>query len=569
MLSKENLLNLLQKYSEDEKYFDKYGIPDYERIKELIVSEISSNNLFNKDFLNVYFILKHLKIDREPVIENLIKKLNGFLLSYRDGIEYLWINDSIFLLEILNGNFYEGLKNYCKRLFVFTDNSMIIGNDYDIFLSEFFKKLDNGEIIFELISSVSQKDFFINLKYKERIMVFTWMDFLYQYLKGSEQEKVKKLWKIYKETLNVLIEAGHIRDVMYLENLIYTRSIHAVENLTDDFVKIENDICQPCRGLYKSWISEHNLTPCKSEINKEGKIKIAIVRPTITFWSPFKLEFSLVKNLLQEKDFKEKYELYFYSMTLPDFGTLQSEEKCVELLRTIDVEVKKPVEKYLEQGLYANRHRLILEFRESLIKDDIDIIIYSDHFYSVGEFLFLSRAAPKQIYWCHLNHEVDMEGIDKRIIHYPPPKDSRFKDAFEMFELELDEMFLKADEEKNKEEAKKIRSRFPENTVILGSIGRLLKVDNYDYLSAVAEILKSNPDTVYLACGTGNENSVREKVRKLGIEKRFFFEGFVNPKIYRYVIDIYLNTFPFHSGEAIKEFMAKDEESFVVSCEME
>jgi hypothetical protein len=31
------------------------------------------------------------------------------------------------------------------------------------------------------------------------------------------------------------------------------------------------------------------------------------------------------------------------------------------------------------------------------------------------------------------------------------------------------------------------------------------------------------------------------------------------------VIDIYLNTFPFFSGEAIREFTAKDEESFVVS----
>jgi predicted O-linked N-acetylglucosamine transferase (SPINDLY family) len=353
---------------------------------------------------------------------------------------------------------------------------------------------------------------------------------------------------------------------MYLENIIYSRAIHAVEYLTEDFKKIENDICRPCRKLYKEWIDSHKLLPCKSEVNKNGKIKIAIVKPSIAFNSPFKLEYSLTKNLMQDKTFRDRYEIYFYSMTLPDFGTIESEEKCTAMLNEIGIKVEKTVEKYLEQGLAANRHKLVLEFREQLIKDEIDIIIYSDHLYSVGEFLFISRAAPKQIYWCHMNHEIDISEIDKRIIHYPPPPDSAFKDDFEFFDIEQDEMFIKGDEEENKKAAKQIRKKFPENVIILGSIGRLVKVDNYDYLSAVAEILKSNPDTIYLACGEGNKNSIRKKLKQLKIdENRFYFEGFVDVKVYRYVIDIYLNTFPFHSGEAIREFTAKDEESFVVS----
>jgi glycosyltransferase involved in cell wall biosynthesis len=93
-------------------------------------------------------------------------------------------------------------------------------------------------------------------------------------------------------------------------------------------------------------------------------------------------------------------------------------------------------------------------------------------------------------------------------------------------------------------------------------------VNNWEYLSAVAEIMKNNPETVYLACGTGSEEEIKEKVEKLGIADRFYFEGFVDPHVYGYVIDIYLNTFPEPGGLSVLEFIKKaqhNENKFVVS----
>jgi hypothetical protein len=80
--------------------------------------------------------------------------------------------------------------------------------------------------------------------------------------------------------------------------------------------------------------------------------------------------------------------------------------------------------------------------------------------------------------------------------------------------------------------------------------------------------LEENPKSIYLACGTGNEESIKQKLVKYNIPKeRFLFEGFVNAHVYGYIIDVYLNTFPEPSGESANEFLKKGEDKFIVSME--
>ncbi len=46
-----------------------------------------------------------------------------------------------------------------------------------------------------------------------------------------------------------------------------------------------------------------------------------------------------------------------------------------------------------------------------------------------------------------------------------------------------------------------IRSRYPKEAIILGFIGRLIKMDSDEYLEAVARIMMQNKNTIFLACG--------------------------------------------------------------------
>ncbi len=548
-----------------------FELPQIEEIKLEVIEDIDKGNFIPKEYLLIYFLYKDDNLNNDPVIQNYINKLEQKLFYMKeDNFFKLNLINTIFLLEILNNNFENGLIDYCKRLFIFTNIYLLVNEDYFNFLREFISELNDNSITIEIFKNTLDVNFINKLNFKNRVMIFTWIDVIFGCMNLSQKERINVLYDLFKKLLYWLIGIKAIREVMVLETLIYSRFSTAVENLVYDFKKLEDEICKPCRELYKEWIKNHKelFIPAKKEVNKEGKIKLAFVRPIVTFWSPFKLEYSLIKALLNDEKFIEKYELYFYLMTIPDFLVKKEEDECVKMLEDLGIKVIRPTLDFYYEGPFADRCELVIKFREKLIKDEIDIVIYSDHFYSVGEFLFLSRCAPKQIYWVHMNHEVDFEGIDKRIIHYPPPPNSRCKDKFEVFKISQDEIFLRGNEEKYKEKAKEIRKKFPPDAIILGSIGRLIKVDNYDYLSAVAEILKQNPETIYLACGEGYSDSIKEKLKKLNIdENRFFLEGWVEPKVYRYVIDIYLNTFPFSSGEALSEFCAKDGEKYVVSLE--
>jgi glycosyltransferase involved in cell wall biosynthesis len=94
--------------------------------------------------------------------------------------------------------------------------------------------------------------------------------------------------------------------------------------------------------------------------------------------------------------------------------------------------------------------------------------------------------------------------------------------------------------------------------VFLGTIGRLVKIDSDEYIKTVAKILKQNPNTLYFACGAGNIDSIKEKLKKYDIpESRFVFTGQVNPHVFGWVIDIWLDSFPLRQGHSLVEAQAK------------
>ncbi len=44
---------------------------------------------------------------------------------------------------------------------------------------------------------------------------------------------------------------------------------------------------------------------------------------------------------------------------------------------------------------------------------------------------------------------------------------------------------------------------------------------------------------------------------QFGLADRVFFEGFVDPHVFGYAIDLYLDTFPLESGESLNEYITK------------
>ena len=103
-----------------------------------------------------------------------------------------------------------------------------------------------------------------------------------------------------------------------------------------------------------------------------------------------------------------------------------------------------------------------------------------------------------------------------------------------------------------------LKEHFGEDTIFLGTIGRLIKIESEEYIKVIAQIMQENPNTVYLACGSGNVENIKKLMQKYGIDlQRVLFPGNVNPHIFGWVIDVWINTYPLFQGVSQEEYHAK------------
>ena len=124
-----------------------------------------------------------------------------------------------------------------------------------------------------------------------------------------------------------------------------------------------------------------------------------------------------------------------------------------------------------------------------------------------------------------------------------------------------------------KEKIAQIRSEFPQGSVILGSIGRLTKLNSKEYWQCVIEIMQRYPQSIYLACGGGNESLISECITSCFTQEaeaqaflqRVHFTGYIDSGIYGHIIDIWLDSFPLEQGESRIEYVAKGGLSITLS----
>ncbi|RAX56886.1 hypothetical protein CCZ01_08070 [Helicobacter monodelphidis] len=295
-----------------------------------------------------------------------------------------------------------------------------------------------------------------------------------------------------------------------------------------------------------------HLPPCKKS-QKKGKKLIGILKDRAVQNSPFKVEYSFLKAFLSIPELKGKYEFKVYLM-----GFVEKSDDDLEIIKDyqeLGIEVIDVVSvlNVAAFKFYTSHLSRAMSVREQIIADGVDIILSPNNGYGISDFILATRSAPLQVFWSHGNAVYDIKGIDRRISHFQP--DGGFQ--FEQFSVPMDiERFYNPPVTS---EAIFVESnRFPHDKVVLGVIGRLVKVNNEEFLSAIAEVMHQYPETIFIAAGHGNYDSVREKMDKLGIGKeRFFMPGHIDAHIYGHIIDIFCNTFPLQQGESLAEYASK------------
>jgi len=494
---------------------------------------------------NIIFFLLDNKIENnDPEIDRYIEIIKKSLLNSELTTEKVLLIRVLFVLE----NYRDkdlAIKNFILRTLKIPATET---HDYIAIFKKFIVKIEFSTT-FELLnknilqlSTQSEKDL---------RNFFAWcLHVIWNIKEFYNHSNWVMLYSNLKILISELIKQEKISSVMYVEFFTY----HIMGNnfqTIDEWREFNKNITQKTESLYKKYAS----TLQKANPTKKNKKRIAFIKDRVVMNSVFQTEYSLFKLLKNDKTFNDNYEIAVYTVNY--FEKSQDFDKCINMFEQIGVPYINPVIKFLKDGYYNNHYQKALQLRQTLLDDDIDIIIMGGVF-PIIDFLYLSRTAPLQIYFSHGNCAFNIEGIDKRITH--------FRQECNEFECNLinipitNEFLIGTAGEKEIGELlkKDYLEKYDKDTVILGTIGRLVKIDSDEYLETLSIIMKQYPNTIYLACGIGNRETIKTKLKKYNIdEKRFLFLGQINAHIYGWVIDLYLAPFPADSGQALEEFRRK------------
>ncbi|WP_277656275.1 hypothetical protein [Seleniivibrio woodruffii] len=385
-------------------------------------------------------------------------------------------------------------------------------------------------------------------EFKAGLMWITEISWTLAYKEAKEHMMLMDSWiSIFHECIRLKNDEA----VFYMHfplSHVYLNNCHT----QPEFKEFNDRVEIPFSDYIQQNMDRWNIKPVTKQNEKK---RIGFVYDRLAGSSPVKLLLSLLHYMKNEP-----YELFVYDMAYI--------EKAVSRKEYID-EVLSAGAKYVNNheltdsanGHYYSHFEKNKALRKKVIEDEIDVLIVTSN-KSQAAFLCATRTAPQQIFWDHGNHEYDVAGLDSRICHF----DDGYRNGFEFqrFDLKMLQKYLNEDEQMKKAAAAEIKKNLPPHSVVLGSIGRIMKLSD-EYMEMVADILKANPDTIYLACGDGPIEEKKAKARALGVADRFIFTGWADAHVYGHVIDIYLNTFPLVGGESVNEFVSKGENKYVVT----
>lgn len=345
-------------------------------------------------------------------------------------------------------------------------------------------------------------------------------------------------WALIKNAISVALR---------LEAVIYERFIKQVET-EQHFSKWIPIVSAPfqLKGMQQRQPTHH------IQINQHP-IPVAFFFHAGNFLAHTKVVLDLVSGWtkLKQANFIPKIFIFF-----------EANRKCQDKFNNLGVET------YFLDDYCANTSDLESEkltvFKKLLKEQNIPICVWVS-LPTVMPLAFSQRVAPVQIWWAMKYHNYYLADIDG---YFTNGSLQRHRIIHQRQWQVIHSALQFSDHEEKRSAAKKIRDHFPENTIILGAMGREEKLCSIHYLEAVCHILRARPNAVYLWSGREKPSQVIEHFKQSGVGDRCYYIGWVDTAIYAKVFDIYLDSFPFGGGHTVFQSMW-DEKAVVMRVSKE
>lgn len=558
------LLNLIENVPLEDI---QYALNDPFKNQQKIISDLFRDKIYDLIFSqgdiapSVYMVLYLLMGEIEDKrFESLIEIADGNLFG-KNGVneeENIMLIELGSLARILSGKKDEGIEHYIKNI-VLIDMQIHSANKSASFILGFFEKLQIPfEIFLQAICKTLQKDYFFSLEPKRRRSVFNWQLQVFWNIKHffnhRDWLRVYPLWEQIFYALLDSSDTKKIDEALYVHFFIYHMCGNSFSS-QEQWRDFNKNISQKASPIYQDFSKTFKLP--KPNKQKKSKKVIGFLRDRLVENSPYKVEYSFLKDLLENNNFKESYEVKLYNMALIEKS--DDDPMIRKSYEDIGVEVVDIVQAFNRDGYYNSHLSKALALIEKMIDDDVDILISPNNGYGISDFILASRAAPTQIFWSHGNFVYDVPNIDMRITHICGNSTSIEHEGYQFvgINVKMDNKFYNPIVPL--EIIQNERKKYPQDKAILGIMGRLTKIDSSAYLRTIIALMQEYPDSVFLACGNGNIHQIKEKIASIdaNILERFYFPGYVNSAIYGHIIDFWPDSFPMEQGESKIEFNAK------------
>lgn len=481
-------------------------------LDKLVFSFKTDKSMISRVSTDIRYLITHFFLASIQNIKHEKKRLEEFFSIYIIFENYENIIENKELIHLLFPQ--EKLSEYLKHLYkAFKRDKKFMRRNY----------IDQEKMVFKL--------FYITL-------------FIYERSKEPFYELFNYLYKIFEEAIKLKLD-----DLVLYLYVPLQFSCCGVSKSQEEFKEFNEKVEKRVEEYVQSeLIPRFELKAVdKQKVSTKKPLKIAFVQERLMNYSIHNAFFRLLQELKKIND--NQIEITVIDLNFPQMNG--SNYFTIEEMKQLGFPLIDAQEKFSgEMTPFYSPVQKCLKLREYIIEQNIDVLI-GLHSQVEYNFLFTTRSAPLQIYWSHGDSEYDIEGIDKKITHMKPMNN---QEKFETFLLPTDKE--KYNPPVDKKLVQQIREQYPKDAFILGYIGRLIKIEDDEYLKTISTIMKQNPHTIFLACGSGEQENIRKKVDELGIGDRFYFTGHIDSHVYGHVIDYFLASF--HSGgEALGEYAGK------------